>query len=94
MPQTLEKLFGINSYEILNIDFEGGGYASEAKIPLTEECAYSPENAEFYMTVTVSGGKREGLSEMHIIFTDGSDGGEPLYEIRSGAYLSRKGTVS
>ncbi|MDE7302220.1 MAG: hypothetical protein K2N60_02745 [Oscillospiraceae bacterium] len=94
LPQTLEKLFGSNSYEILNIDLEGGGYASEAKLPLTEECAYSPENAELYMLVSVDSEEPGGLSEMHIIFTDGSDGGEPLYEIRSGAYLPKKGTVS
>lgn len=89
LPQTLEKLFGSNSYDI-----RGDEYASQVRLPLTEECAYSPENAELYMTVTVSGGEREGLSEMHIIFTDGSDSGEPLYEIRSGAYLPKKGTVS
>ncbi|MBD5139528.1 MAG: hypothetical protein HDT24_09490 [Ruminococcus sp.] len=93
LSETLEKLFGSNSYEILNIDFEGGGYASEVKLPLTEECAYSPENAELYMLVSVESEEPEGLSEMHIVFTDGSDG-EVLYEIIAGAYLPKKGTVS
>lgn len=93
LPQTLEKLFGSNSYEILNIDLEGGGYGSQVRLPLTEECAYSPENAELYMLVSVTGEEPGGLAEMHIVFTDGSDG-EALYTITAGAYLPRKGTVS
>lgn len=93
LPKTLEKLFGSGSYEILHIDFEDGGYASEVRLPLTEECAYSSENAELYMLVSVSGEEPGGLSEMQIVFTDGNDG-EVLYTITAGAYLPRKGTVS
>lgn len=96
LPQTLEKLFGSGAYEILHIDFEDGGYASEVRLPLTEDCTYSPENAELYMLVSVSGEEPGGLSEMQIVFTDGNDGsdGEVLYTITAGAYLPRKGTVS
>lgn len=94
LSETLEKLFGSNSYEILNIDLYGGGYYLDAKIPLTEDCAYSPENAELYMLVSVYSEEPDGLSEMEIFFIDGSDSGEPLYEIRSGAYLPKKGMVS
>lgn len=96
LPQTLEKLFGSNSYDIRSGDLEGGGYDFQVRLPLTEECAYSPENAELYMLVSVSGEEPGGLSEMQIVFTDGNDSsdGEVLYTITSGAYLPRKGTVS
>lgn len=93
LPETLEKLFGSNSYDIRSTDLEGGGYFSRVELPLTEECAYSPENAELYMFVSVYSEEPGGLSEMHIVFTDGSDG-EELYEIMAGAYLPGKGTVS
>lgn len=88
LPQTLEKLFGSNSYDI-----RGDEYASQVRLPLTEECAYSPENAELYMIMAVESEEPEGLFKMYIVFTDGSDG-EVLYEITAGAYLPRKGTVS
>ena len=93
LPQTLEKLFGSNSYDIRGADLEGGEYASQVRLPLTEECAYSPENAELYMIMAVESEEPEGLFKMYIVFTDGSDG-EVLYEITAGAYLPRKGTVS
>ena len=88
LPQTLEKLFGSNSYDI-----RGDEHASQVRLPLTEECAYSPENAELYMIMAVESEEPEGLFKMYIVFTDGSDG-EVLYEITAGAYLPRKGTVS
>ncbi len=96
LPQTLEKLFGSNSYDIRSGDLEGSGYDFQVRLPLTEECAYSPENAELYMLVSVSGEEPGGLSEMQIVFTDGNDSsdGEVLYTITAGAYLPRKGTVS
>ncbi len=85
LPQTLEKLFGSNSYDIRGGDLEGGGYDFQVRLPLTEECAYSTENAELYMLVSVSGEEPEGLWKMNIAFMDGS--GEVLYEICSGAYV-------
>lgn len=88
LSQTLEKLFGSNSYDI-----RGDEYASQVRLPLTEKCAYSPENAELYMLMSVESEEPDGLSEMHIVFTDGSDG-EVLYEIVAGAYLPERGTVS
>ncbi len=93
LPKTVEELFGSNPYEIRGGDFEGGGYALQVRLPLTEECAYSPENAELYMLVLVRSEEPGGLSEMHIVFTDGSNG-KVLYTIMAGSYLPRKGTVS
>lgn len=93
LPETLEKLFGSNSYDILSGDLSDGGYCSNVNLPLTDECAYSPENAELYMLVTVYREESGGLSEMEIFFVDGSNG-EPLYYITAGAYLPGKGTVS
>ena len=88
LPQTLEKLFGSNSYDI-----RGDEHALQVRLPLTEECAYSPENAELYMIMAVESEEPEGLFKMYIVFTDGSDG-KALYDIMAGAYLPGKGTVS
>lgn len=88
LSETLEKLFGSNSYDI-----RGDENALQVRLPLTEECAYSPENAELYMIMAVESEEPEGLFKMYIVFTDGSDG-EALYDIMAGAYLPGKGTVS
>lgn len=92
LPETLEKLFGSNSYDISSADLEDGVYFSEVKVPLTEECAYNPENAELYMLVSVYSEEPGGLSEMEIFFIDGDS--RALYYITAGAYLPEKGTVS
>lgn len=85
LPQTLEKLFGSNSYDIRGGYSKSSGYNYQVWLPLTEECAYSPENAELYMFVLVSGEEPEGLWKMNIAFMD--DSGEVLYGICSGAYV-------
>ncbi|MDE5993241.1 MAG: hypothetical protein K2G87_09345 [Oscillospiraceae bacterium] len=92
LSETLEKLFGSNSYDIRSSDLEDGGCDSVAKIPLTENCAYSPENAELYMLVSVLREEPGGLSEMEIFFIDGD--GRALYYIIAGAYHPEKETVS
>lgn len=83
LSETAEKLFGLTET------------ASDVMtVPLDDGCGYSPENAALLMTMTVSESETEGLLEMHIAFTDGGEGGEVLYEVRSGAYLPRKGSVN
>ncbi|MDE6594461.1 MAG: hypothetical protein K2K44_00440, partial [Oscillospiraceae bacterium] len=52
LSQTVEELFGNGSAEILNADLEGGGYISEATVPLTENCEYSPQEPEIYIILT------------------------------------------
>lgn len=87
LSETAEELFGLTVSD-----------SDEIVVPLDDGCNYSvdsPENAALLMTMTVSEGETEGLTEMHIVFTDGSDeSGETLYEVRSGAYIPPKRTVS
>lgn len=87
LPQTIEKLFGNGSYEILNIDLEGGGYASEAMIPLTGNCEYSLQSPEIFMIMSETAEQSEGgvFKTLYIKFENTDN--EELYRITSGAYI-------
>ncbi len=74
LPETAEKLFGIEAED-----------ASKIVIPLDEKCGYSPTEAALYLTMTVTDGSAENLSEISISFSEKD--GDALYEIKSGAYL-------
>lgn len=85
--QTLEELFGSGSYEIQNMDLEGGVYVSEAKIPLTGNCEYSPQSPEIFMILSETAEQAEGgvLKTLYIKFENTDS--EELYRITSGAYI-------
>lgn len=87
LSKTVEKLFGSNSYEILNIDFDGGGYASEVRLPLAEECEYSPQSPEIFMILTETAERSDGgaLKILSVKFENTDS--EELYRITSGAYV-------
>lgn len=87
LSQTLEELFGSGSYEILNADLEDGGYAAEAKLPLTGDCEYSPQSPEIFMTLTETAEKSDSgtlkILSVKFVNTDNKE----LYRITSGAYV-------
>lgn len=88
LSQTLEELFGSGSYEILNADLEGGGYAAEAKLPLTVDCEYSPQSPEIFMILTETAEKSDsGTLKILSVKFENTDN-EELYRITSGAYIS------
>lgn len=88
LSQTVEELFGGGSAKILNADPEDGGYISEATIPLTESCEYSPQSPEIFVTMTETAEQFEGgvLKTLSIRFENTDR--EELYKITSGAYIS------
>ncbi len=77
LSQTAKELFGLDAEN-----------ANVLIVPLNEQCMYSNSDASLYMSMTVAKGERDGLSELHISFSDKS--GETIYEIKSGAYLPQK----
>lgn len=87
LSQTVEELFGDSSAQILHADLEDGGYISEAKIPLAEDCEFSPQNAEIYIILTETAEQSAGgtLKSLFIKFEDTDS--EELYQITSGAYI-------
>lgn len=87
LSQTVEELFGGISAEILNADPEEVGYISEAKVPLTESCEYSPQSPEIFMTMTETAEQFEvGILKTLSIRFENTDN-EELYKITSGAYI-------
>ena len=87
LSQTVEELYGGGSAEILNADLEDGGYISEAAIPLTESCEYSPQDPEIYIILTETAEQFDGglLKTLSIRFENNDK--EELYKITSGAYI-------
>lgn len=93
LSQTVEDLFGSDTAEILHADLDDGGYISEATIPLTESCEFSPQSPKIFMTVTETSEQYDGgvLKMLNIKFSDSEDdGGEELYAITSGAYIRQE----
>ena len=90
LSQTVEELFGGGSAEILNADLEDGSYISEATVPLTESCEFSPKDPEIFITLTETAEKFEGgiLKTLSIRFENNDK--EELYKITSGAYIPDK----
>ncbi len=87
LSQTLEELFGSGSYEILNLDLEGGGYAAEAKLPLTGDCEYFPQSPEIFMILAETAEKSDsGTLKILSVKFENTDN-EELYRITSGAYI-------
>lgn len=80
LSETAEMLFGLDTED-----------ANTVTIPLDGQCRYSVSDASLYMSMTAVKGKRDGLSELHIAFSDKD--GETVYEIKSGAYLPEKEEV-
>ncbi len=78
LSETARELFGIETEN-----------AGTVIVPLDEQCRYSNSDASLYMNMTAASGERDGLSELHITFSDKS--GEMLYEIKAGAYIPKKG---
>ncbi|MBD5140468.1 MAG: hypothetical protein HDT25_03505 [Ruminococcus sp.] len=87
LSQTVEEIFGGGSAEILNADLEDGSYISEAAIPLTESCEYSPQDPEIFITLTETAEQSNGgvLKTLSIRFENTDK--EELYKITSGAYI-------
>ena len=87
LSQTIEELFGGGSAEILNADLEDGSYISEATIPLTESCEFSPQDPEIFITLTETAEQSNGgvLKTLSIRFENNDK--EELYKITSGAYI-------
>lgn len=87
LSQTVEELFIDSSAQILHADLVDGGYISEAKIPLSEDCEISTQNAEIYIILTeTSEQSADGvLKKLSIKFEDTAN--RELYQITSGAYL-------
>ncbi len=77
LSETSKELFGIETEN-----------ADTVIVPLDEQCRYSKSDVSLYMSMTAVKGERDGLSELHIAFSD--KGGETVYEIKSGAYLPEK----
>ena len=87
LSQTVEELFGNGSAEILSADLDDGSYISEATIPLTESCEYSPQDPEIYIILTETAEQSNGgaLKTLSIRFENTDK--EELYKITSGAYI-------
>lgn len=87
LSQTVEELFGNGSAEILNADLEKVGYISEATLPLTEDCEYSPQNPEIFVTMTETAEQFDSgvLKTLCIQFKNADK--EELYKTTSGAYI-------
>ncbi|MDE7289087.1 MAG: hypothetical protein K2N71_06265 [Oscillospiraceae bacterium] len=87
LSQTVEELFGSGSAEILNADLEDGDYISEATVPLTESCEYSPQSPEIFVIMTETAERTEDgvLKTLSIKFENADK--EELYKITSGAYI-------
>lgn len=87
LSQTVEELFGSGSAKILNADLEDGSYISEATVPLTESCEYSPQSPEIFMILTETAEQAGGgtLKALSIKFENTDK--EELYQITSGAYI-------
>ncbi len=77
LSETSKELFGIETEN-----------ADTVIVPLDEQCRYSVSDASLYMNMTAVKGELDGLSELHIAFSDKD--GETVYEIKSGAYLPEK----
>lgn len=90
LSQTVEELFDNGSAKILNADIDDGGYISEATIPLTESCEYSPQSPEIFITLTETAEQFDGgiLKTLSIRFENTDK--EELYQITSGAYIPDK----
>ena len=90
LSQTVEELFGGSSAQIIHADLDGGVYISEAKIPLTESCEYSPQNPEIYIILTETAEQSAGgmFKTLSIKFEDTDS--EELYQITTGAYIPDK----
>lgn len=91
LSQTVEELFGSGSAEILNADLEDGGYISEATVPLTESCEYSPQSPVIFVIMTETAERFDSgvLKTLYIQFQNADK--EELYKINSGAYIPDKG---